>query len=77
MSCHEIRMELPCTKRATEAEWQAAKRRIREHYQWPQIAAKIERVYFEAMGWELAETAARRPNQRVAALAPAAKRKMG
>ena len=60
-----------------EAVGQAAKRRICEHYQWPQIAAKIERVYFEVMGWELAETATRRPNQRVAALAPAAKRKMG
>jgi hypothetical protein len=60
-----------------EAAGQAAKRRIREHYQWPQIAAEIERVYFEMMGWELAETAARRPNERVAATALAAKRKVG
>ncbi len=60
-----------------EAAGQAAKRRIREHYQWPQIAAEIERVYFEIMGWELAETAARRPNERAAALLPAAKRKVG
>ena len=28
----------------------AAKRRIREHYQWPMIAAEIERVYLETMG---------------------------
>ena len=39
-----------------EAAGQAAKRRIREHYQWPQIAAEIERVYFEMMGWDLPET---------------------
>jgi glycosyltransferase involved in cell wall biosynthesis len=58
-----------------EAAGQAAKRRIREHYQWPQIAAQIERVYFEMMGWELPETAARRPNERVGA--PAAERKAG
>ena len=42
-----------------EAAGQAAKRRIREHYQWPQIAAEIERVYFEMMGWELRGTTAR------------------
>ena len=60
-----------------EAAGQAAKRRIREHYQWPQIAVEIERVYFEMMGWERAETAARLPNQRVAAPAPSAERKAG
>ena len=53
-----------------EAAGQAAKRRIREHYQWQQIAGEIERVYFEMMGWELAETGARRPNGRVAAARP-------
>jgi len=60
-----------------EAAGQAAKRRIREHYQWGQIAGEIERVYFEMMGWELAETSARRPIGRVAAPAPAASRRMG
>src|SRR5208282_3606978 len=60
-----------------EAAGQAAKRRIREHYQWPQIAAEIERVYFKMMGWELAETSARRPMGRVAAPAPAASRRAG
>jgi len=52
-----------------EAAGQAAKRRIREHYQWAQIAAEIERVYFEMLDWELAETGARRPIGRVAAAA--------
>jgi glycosyltransferase involved in cell wall biosynthesis len=60
-----------------EAAGQAAKRRVREHYQWGQIAAEIERVYFEMMGWELAETSARRPIGRVAAAAPAAARRVG
>ena len=45
-----------------EAAGQAARRRVREHYQWPQIAAEIERVYFEMMGWELTETGARKPS---------------
>ena len=48
-----------------EAAGQAAKRRVREHYQWPQIAAEIERVYFEMMGWELDGSAAGRPSGRV------------
>jgi glycosyltransferase involved in cell wall biosynthesis len=60
-----------------EAAGQAAKRRIREHYQWPQIAAEIERVYFEMMGWELAPKLARKPSGRVLEAAPAAKRRAG
>jgi glycosyltransferase involved in cell wall biosynthesis len=60
-----------------EAAGQAAKRRIREHYQWGQIATEIERVYFEMMGWELAETPARMPVGRVAAAAAAGQRKAG
>jgi glycosyltransferase involved in cell wall biosynthesis len=60
-----------------EAAGQAAKRRIRECYQWPQIAMEIERVYFEMMGWNLAETAARKPAAHAAAPVPAAERKAG
>jgi glycosyltransferase involved in cell wall biosynthesis len=60
-----------------KAAGRAAKRRIREHYQWPQIATEIERVYFEMMGWELAETGTRRPIGRVEAAAPLAQRKTG
>jgi glycosyltransferase involved in cell wall biosynthesis len=40
----------------------AAKRRIREHYQWPMIAAEIERVYLETMGRELNEPPAKKPS---------------
>jgi len=60
-----------------EAAGQAAKRRIREHYQWQQIAVEIERVYFEMMGWKLAEGPGRKPVRRAAGPAPAVERKAG
>jgi glycosyltransferase involved in cell wall biosynthesis len=60
-----------------EAAGQAAKRRIREHYQWSQIAKETERVYLEMMGWDSAGTAARKPIGRSPAAAPASQRKAG
>ena len=60
-----------------EAAGQAAKRRIREHYQWPQIAVEIERLYFEMMGWPLAEAPARKPIGRVSDPVPVAQRRAG
>jgi glycosyltransferase involved in cell wall biosynthesis len=60
-----------------EAAGQAAKRRVREHYQWPEIAAKIERVYFEMMGWEWTAAPPKRPSGRVFEAAAAAKRRVG
>ena len=60
-----------------EAAGQAAKRRIREHYQWPQIAAEIERVYFEMMGWELAGTPTRKSVGRATTATPTGQRKAG
>jgi glycosyltransferase involved in cell wall biosynthesis len=60
-----------------EAAGKAAKRRIRTHYQWPQIAVEIERLYFEMMGWQLADMPARKPIGRVADPAPAAQRRAG
>jgi glycosyltransferase involved in cell wall biosynthesis len=57
-----------------EAAGQAAKRRIRGHYQWPQIAAEIEKVYLEMMGWESAETPARKPIGRAATATPTARK---
>jgi len=44
-----------------EAAGVAAKRRIRDEYDWGDIAAEIEREYFELMGWDLPETPARKP----------------
>ena len=40
-----------------EAAGRAAKRRIREQYQWQKIAGDIEKAYFEMMGWKPVETA--------------------
>jgi glycosyltransferase involved in cell wall biosynthesis len=50
-----------------EAAGQAAKRRIREHYQWPNISSEIERVYFEMMGWKTNTIPAKKPSGRVVA----------
>jgi glycosyltransferase involved in cell wall biosynthesis len=47
-----------------EAAGLAARRRIREHYQWPEIAAEIERVYFETMDREVTERPAKKPSGR-------------
>ncbi|MGA7400568.1 MAG: glycosyltransferase family 4 protein [Candidatus Sulfotelmatobacter sp.] len=44
-----------------EAAGVAAKRRIRDEYDWGDIAAEIEREYFELMGWDLPESPARKP----------------
>jgi glycosyltransferase involved in cell wall biosynthesis len=60
-----------------EAAGQAAKRRVREHYRWPQIASEVEAVYLEMMGWKSAETAPRKPVERVAAATPTPHRKAG
>jgi glycosyltransferase involved in cell wall biosynthesis len=60
-----------------EAAGRAAKRRIREHYQWPQIAGKIERAYFDMMGWDLPATTARKPVVGGSKRAAAAQRKVG
>jgi len=54
-----------------EAAGQAAKRHIREHYQWKDIATEIERVYFEMMGWKPAAMPGKKPNGRVLAPVPA------
>jgi glycosyltransferase involved in cell wall biosynthesis len=60
-----------------EAAGQAAKRRIREHYQWPKIAAEVERVYFETIGWDPAAMPPKRASVRVLAPSPAAERNAG
>jgi glycosyltransferase involved in cell wall biosynthesis len=50
-----------------EAAGLAAKRRVREHYQWSEIAAQIERVYFETIGIEMTERPAKKPSGRAGA----------
>jgi glycosyltransferase involved in cell wall biosynthesis len=58
-----------------DAAGQAAKRRIREHYQWPAIARQIEQVYFEMMGWEGRSMSPKKPSRSVTA--PATQRSTG
>jgi glycosyltransferase involved in cell wall biosynthesis len=60
-----------------DAAGRAAKRRIREHYLWPQIASEIERVYLEMLGWGSAKTLVKKPTGRASVTAPGATRKAG
>ena len=57
-----------------EAAGEAAKRRVREEYQWNKIAAQIEEAYFELTGWELA---AKKPSRSVQSVASTTRRKAG
>ena len=50
-----------------EAAGKAAMKRIREQYLWDKIAADIEAVYFDVLGWKQAEIGARKPNVRFSA----------
>jgi hypothetical protein len=60
-----------------EAAGQAAKRRIHQHYQWPAIAAEVERVYFEMMGWELTAPLSRKPSEKVSTPSAGVHRRAG
>ncbi|MGA7218379.1 MAG: glycosyltransferase family 4 protein [Candidatus Sulfotelmatobacter sp.] len=60
-----------------EAAGQAAKLRVREHYQWTRIAEEIERVYFEMTALSLVEIAAKRPPARAIELDSGASRRTG
>jgi glycosyltransferase involved in cell wall biosynthesis len=44
----------------------AARKRIEDRYQWPRIAAEIETVYFQIMGWRTAEAPPKKPSTRAA-----------
>jgi glycosyltransferase involved in cell wall biosynthesis len=50
-----------------EAAGKAAKRRIREQYQWPKIAGDIEEAYFEMIGGKPGDTAPKKPSARAVA----------
>ncbi len=60
-----------------EAAGQAAKHRVREHYQWSAIAEEIERVYFEMMGQRPAGPIQKKPSQREVTPSTAIERKAG
>jgi glycosyltransferase involved in cell wall biosynthesis len=56
----------------------AAKRRVREQYQWSDIAREIERTYFEVMGWTgINESIARKSGAGVAVLESEVERTTG
>jgi glycosyltransferase involved in cell wall biosynthesis len=60
-----------------EAAGRAARRRVREQYQWSRIAEEVERVYFEAMGWEWSRRAARKAAASVATAGSIVRREVG
>ena len=68
---------MPPNPTVREAAGLAAKRRVLEHYQWPKIAADIERVYLETMGIEPDRMSAKKPSGRVEAQALPINQKAG
>jgi glycosyltransferase involved in cell wall biosynthesis len=50
-----------------EAVGRRARKRIEEHYRWQKVAADIEKVYVNMMGWEPPEERAKKPAARAAA----------
>jgi glycosyltransferase involved in cell wall biosynthesis len=61
-----------------EAAGAAAKRRIREEYQWSEVARRVEQTYFEMMGWSSAgKSTTRMQSAGVGALGPSTARKAG
>ena len=60
-----------------EAAGRAAKRRVRNHYQWSMVAAEVERVYCETMGWEPAAMPSKKPSVSAALHAAEQQRKAG
>jgi glycosyltransferase involved in cell wall biosynthesis len=60
-----------------EAVGHAARRRVREQYQWAEVASQVEGTYLTMMGWKSTEIFPRKPNERVATPASAPQRKAG
>jgi glycosyltransferase involved in cell wall biosynthesis len=60
-----------------EAAGRAAKKRIQEQYQWQQIEAEIERVYFEILGWKPLEALPKKLAATAARVGATAKRRAG
>ena len=64
----------PCVR---EAAGRAAKQRVRQHYQWSEIAAEIDRVYFEMVGTHEQTNKQKKPNHRAEISSTAVERKKG
>jgi glycosyltransferase involved in cell wall biosynthesis len=56
-----------------EAAGRTAKRRIEDQYQWQNIAQKVEKIYFQMMGWGLTGLPAKKPCASGAAIAETAR----
>jgi glycosyltransferase involved in cell wall biosynthesis len=50
-----------------EAAGKAARRRIEEQYRWQSIVTRIEKTYFDVMGWGPPPASAKKPSARAAA----------
>jgi len=61
-----LRILIP-NRAVREASGKAAKRRIREQYQWQKVAADIEEAYFEMMGGKPVDAAPKKPSARAVA----------
>ena len=60
-----------------EAAGKAAKKRIREQYQWQRIASEIEKAYFATLGWPQPEPMPKKLAARAAAASASAERRAG
>ncbi len=60
-----------------EAAGQAARRRVREQYQWDEVASQVEGVYLTMMGRKSSDIVPGKPNERIIAPAPPPQRKAG
>ena len=60
-----------------EAAGKAAKKRIREQYQWQKIAKDIQEAYFDMMGWTPIEALPKKPAARAASASGGAARRTG
>jgi len=60
-----------------EAAGKAAKKRIREQYQWQKIADDIEKAYFDMMGWTPVVALPKKPAARAASASGGAERRAG
>jgi len=60
-----------------EAAGEAAKRRVREHYQWGMIARQIEQIYLDMMGQPGLKAPEKKPSQPVATHSAMAEREAG
>jgi len=60
-----------------EAAGRAAEKRVREHYQWSEIAVATQDLYLEMLGWDLKEGPTRKPSGSVSLPASGSRQRAG